>query len=185
MQRVQLAVRVNPNNADNIFEPAEPLEGNAGYRLTIKGTTLDPGDVGSKQRQFDGKFDVDQVFAGQTSQKDVWDYFESSILANVLDASSGQARYGVTIMAYGQTGSGKTFTMMGPEDCKTKPLDPDGDIKSEAGIVMRLAHSLFERISDLGAMFHTKTMVTIGLLELYNEEMFDLLVDVPGKNIKK
>ena len=184
-QRVQLAVRINPNSADNIFEPAEPLETGDGYRLTIKGATLDKGEVGTKQRQFDGKFDVDHVFEGGASQEDVWGYFEDQVLGNVLDAGTGQARFGVTIMAYGQTGSGKTFTMMGPEDCKAKPLDASGGIKENAGIIMRIAHSLFQRIGEYASSFGAKTTCTLGLLELYNEEMYDLLVDVPGKDLKK
>lgn len=45
--------------------------------------------------------------------------------------------YNVCIFAYGQTGSGKSYTMMG------KANEPQ-----EMGLIPRLCHSLFQRISE-------------------------------------
>ena len=64
----------------------------------------------------------------------------------------------------GQTGSGKTFTMgTGGVRC--------GDA-SRAGVVPRLAHDLFERGAVLSSMH-----VSVSVLEIYGEELRDLLVD--------
>jgi len=93
---------------------------------------------------------------------------------NVFDSESGLARFGVTLMAYGQTGAGKTFTMMGPEECKHQPLIGE-NIHQQAGICLRLCHSLFQRIRQNQETHAVHTIVTVGLLELYNEKMYDLL----------
>lgn len=69
---------------------------------------------------------------------------------------------------YGQTGTGKTFTMEGERS-------PDGQFTWEedplAGIIPRTLHQIFEKLSDKGTEFSVK----VSLLEIYNEELFDLL----------
>lgn len=70
--------------------------------------------------------------------------------------------------SYGQTGTGKTFTMEGERS-------PDGQFTWEddplAGIIPRTLHQIFEKLSDNGTEFSVK----VSLLEIYNEELFDLL----------
>jgi kinesin family protein 12 len=174
-ERVRVAVRINPHSADPIsLYETESLEG-SGFKLTMKGSgPLDQSQVGTVKRQLDGIFQVDDVLIGEVSQEEVWQRFETPIMENVFDSESGLARFGVTLMAYGQTGAGKTFTMMGPEECKHQPLI-DGNIHKQAGICLRLCHSLFQRIRQNQETHAVHTIVTVGLLELYNEKMFDLL----------
>ena len=183
-ERVKVAIRINPNHADGIFEPAEVLTSGDGYKLTIKGEANEQQDF-AKKRQFDGTYEVDDVFEGDVSQSEVWERFDVPVMEKVFDPDTGHVRFGVTIMAYGQTGSGKTFTMMGPESCKAEPLEPSGDIKKDAGLCLRLCHSLFKHISENSSKFDIYTRVTVGLLELYNEKMFDLLAPVPGNDPDK
>lgn len=70
--------------------------------------------------------------------------------------------------SYGQTGTGKTFTMEGERS-------PDGQFTWEedplAGIIPRTLHQIFEKLSENGTEFSVK----VSLLEIYNEELFDLL----------
>uniref|UniRef100_A0A8D0QR99 Kinesin-like protein n=1 Tax=Sus scrofa TaxID=9823 RepID=A0A8D0QR99_PIG len=69
---------------------------------------------------------------------------------------------------YGQTGTGKTFTMEGersPNEEYTWEEDP------LAGIIPRTLHQIFEKLTDNGTEFSVK----VSLLEIYNEELFDLL----------
>ncbi|XP_039086224.1 kinesin-like protein KIF11 isoform X1 [Hyaena hyaena] len=76
--------------------------------------------------------------------------------------------YNCTIFAYGQTGTGKTFTMEGersPNEEYTWEEDP------LAGIIPRTLHQIFEKLTDNGTEFSVK----VSLLEIYNEELFDLL----------
>jgi hypothetical protein len=65
-----------------------------------------------------------------------------------------------TIFAYGQTGSGKTYSMMGEE----------GDL----GIIPRMGACIFEEISKLTSE-STKYSVKVSYLEIYNENLKDLL----------
>lgn len=72
------------------------------------------------------------------------------------------------LRSYGQTGTGKTFTMEGERS-------PDGQFTWEedplAGIIPRTLHQIFEKLSENGTEFSVK----VSLLEIYNEELFDLL----------
>ena len=180
MERVQVVVRVKPG-ADSVFGPAEALpDATAGYKLTMKAhEDLQQEDAWARprgeKRQSDGIFEVDDVLEGRMSQQEVWQCFEEPIMRRVFHPETGEAHFGVTLMAYGQTGSGKTFTMMGPEECKLQPLGPDGNIVPDAGICLRLCNSLFQRIESNRAERGVKTTVSVGLLELYDEKLFDLL----------
>jgi kinesin family protein 5 len=70
-----------------------------------------------------------------------------------------------TIFAYGQTGSGKTYTMMGK------------DLYSPAssGITPRAGKMIFDMLKASGKGFY----LTISVLEIYKENILDLLRDAP------
>lgn len=71
--------------------------------------------------------------------------------------------FNCTIFAYGQTGTGKTYTMTGD---LTETL---GLLSDEAGIIPRVLHTLFRKLED------TDSTVKCSFIELYNEELRDLL----------
>ena len=76
-----------------------------------------------------------------------------------------------TIFAYGQTGTGKTYTMSG--DISDHILPPEG-----AGIIPRVLHSLFLKLgslSDPPVNAAPEKSVKVSFIELYNEEIRDLL----------
>lgn len=81
--------------------------------------------------------------------------------------------FNCTIFAYGQTGTGKTYTMCGNTADHT-PLVPD-----DAGIIPRVLHSLFRKLepaSDSSTdAANTEYSVKVSFIELYNEELRDLL----------
>lgn len=66
-------------------------------------------------------------------------------------------RYNATVFAYGATGAGKTHTMVG---------DP-----SQPGIMVRALNDLFNAVKDK----EDEYSVTMSYLELYNEQIRDLL----------
>lgn len=72
--------------------------------------------------------------------------------------------FNCTIFAYGQTGTGKTYTMTG-DISNVLPL-PDA-----AGIIPRVLYALFERLEAA----ETENSVKCSFIELYNEELRDLL----------
>lgn len=107
-------------------------------------------------------YTFDMVFGASTKQIDVYRSVVCPILDEVIMG------YNCTIFAYGQTGTGKTFTMEGersPNEAYTWEEDP------LAGIIPRTLHQIFEKLTDNGTEFSVK----VSLLEIYNEELFDLL----------
>lgn len=78
------------------------------------------------------------------------------------------AGFNCTIFAYGQTGTGKTYTMSG-DISDTLPLPDD------AGIIPRVLHALFARLDGAGADSAAENSVKVSFIELYNEELRDLL----------
>ena len=71
--------------------------------------------------------------------------------------------YESTVFAYGQTGTGKTHTM-------------EGDLSNPDmyGVIPRSAQAIFERLKKPDYSSHT---VKCSYLEIYNEELCDLLAD--------
>ena len=101
-------------------------------------------------------FTFDSTFAPTCKQSSVFEDTALPIIESVLEGYNG------TIFAYGQTGTGKTHTMEGKED--------DEDLK---GIVPRSIKYIFNAIE--GAANTKKYLVRTSFLELYNEELIDLL----------
>ncbi|KFO70975.1 Kinesin-like KIF11, partial [Cuculus canorus] len=107
-------------------------------------------------------YTFDMVFGAQAKQIDVYRSVVCPILDEVIMG------YNCTVFAYGQTGTGKTFTMEGersPNKEYTWEEDP------LAGIIPRTLHQIFEKLAENGTEFSVK----VSLLEIYNEELFDLL----------
>ena len=76
--------------------------------------------------------------------------------------------YNATILAYGQTGSGKSFTMQ---------EDPD-----HIGIIPRAIVHIFEG-KQADEDENTQYAVKVSYVEIYNEEIRDLLSPNPGKKL--
>lgn len=82
--------------------------------------------------------------------------------------------YNCTIFAYGQTGTGKTYTMSGDMN------DTFGLLSDEAGIIPRVLHSLFTKLDMAG----TESFVKCSFIELYNEELRDLISSEENVKLK-
>ncbi|KAI8098726.1 kinesin-like protein KIF11-like protein [Halteromyces radiatus] len=101
------------------------------------------------------RFSFDRVFDQHATQEHIYNEVVQPILDQVLEG------FNCTIFAYGQTGSGKTYTMEGELEQRTV----------DAGIIPRVIDNLFETLESKG----TEYSVKVSLLELYNEELRDLL----------
>ncbi|KAL7248233.1 hypothetical protein ACSBR2_003026 [Camellia fascicularis] len=106
-------------------------------------------------------FVFDKVFGPKSQQKDL---FEQAIAPIVNEALEG---YNCTIFAYGQTGTGKTYTMEG-EGRKQK----SGEFHNDVGMIPRAVQQIFDTLEAQNAEYSMK----VTFLELYNEEITDLLV---------
>lgn len=118
-------------------------------------------------------FTFDCVFDANSKQIEI---YETCVKNLVEGCFSG---YNATVLAYGQTGSGKTFTMgTGFEpNALQEELNDDGS----QGIVPRAVHHLFDGIEKRklkareGNQLPLEFKVTAQFLELYNDDIIDLL----------
>lgn len=106
-------------------------------------------------------FTFDMVYDWNSSQEEIYNQTAFPIVESVLEGFNG------TIFAYGQTGTGKTFTMEG------KPEPPN-----LRGIIPRAFQQIFQMIEQTSK--NRQFLVRCSFLELYNEEIRDLL----SKNVK-
>lgn len=85
-------------------------------------------------------------------------------MSRIIDKSQVLSGFNCTIFAYGQTGTGKTYTMSG-DITDMLPLSDN------AGIIPRVLHGLFARLENE----ECENSVKVSFIELYNEELRDLL----------
>ncbi|XP_070569562.1 kinesin-like protein KIF11-B [Ptychodera flava] len=129
-------------------------------------------------KSFKKTFSFDKVFGPHAKQIDVYKSVVVPIVDEVLQG------YNCTIFAYGQTGTGKTFTMEGERSADTSIAWDEDPL---AGIIPRTLHQLFETLQRMNVEFS----VRVSFLEIYQEELFDLLGDGDSKlrmyedNVKK
>ncbi|CAN6450848.1 unnamed protein product [Victoria cruziana] len=101
-------------------------------------------------------FRFDRVYSPKDDQVDVFSD-ASALVVSVLDG------YNVCIFAYGQTGTGKTFTMEGTEQNR--------------GVNYRTLQELFRIANERRES--VKYEIFISVLEVYNEQIRDLLDPAP------
>lgn len=105
-------------------------------------------------------YKFDQMFGAGADQISIFDKVALDMCDDFLKG------YNCTIFAYGQTGSGKTYTMFG---------ENDGNITQKSGIIPRCLNKLFEKVKN-------ETILKCSFIEIYNEELRDLLN--PSENDK-
>ncbi|XP_064473794.1 kinesin-like protein KIF11 isoform X2 [Ornithodoros turicata] len=153
-QHIQVFVRCRPQTA------SEKKSGSASV-VEIK---QDKKEVLVKDRLCPDRnkaFSFDHVFPGTAQQIEVYQAVMGPIINEVLMG------YNCTVFAYGQTGTGKTYTMEGERSNMNLSWNQD----PSAGIIPRTLHQLFETLQGLDLEF----TIRVSFLELYNEELFDLL----------
>eukprot|EP00039_Didymoeca_costata_P033143 m.40858 g.40858 ORF g.40858 m.40858 type:complete len:1102 (-) comp9716_c0_seq1:114-3419(-) len=107
------------------------------------------------------EFAYDKVYGPEATQEKV---YEDAVAPIVEQVSRGLS---CAIFAYGQTGSGKTHTMRG--NLKSK---------EDHGIIQRSLENLFRRLNEQD---YANIKVKVSFLEIYNEELQDLLEPPPKK----
>ncbi|EFJ25853.1 hypothetical protein SELMODRAFT_413860 [Selaginella moellendorffii] len=144
---VQVLLRCRPFNDDEIKANAPQVISCHDQRREV--TVYQ--NIASKQ--------IDRTFTFD-KQRDLYDQAIIPIVNEVLEG------FNCTIFAYGQTGTGKTYTM---EGAGRKPKS--GELPSEAGVIPRAVQQIFDTLESQNAEYSVK----VTFLELYNEEITDLL----------
>ncbi|KAG8231241.1 hypothetical protein J437_LFUL005915 [Ladona fulva] len=153
-QHIQVFVRVRPLSVQDKQKP---------YSNVIECPSSREVSVKEKASSLTSKtFSFDRVFNTQSKQIDVYRTVVNPLIEEVL------AGYNCTVFAYGQTGTGKTYTMEGERSADpsiTWENDP------QCGIIPRTLSHLFDTLKEEGVEF----TVRVSFLEIYNEELIDLL----------
>jgi kinesin family protein 18/19 len=118
-------------------------------------TVVEKTDVLRANRSREKRYAFDRVFDPNSSNLLVYQNTTRYLLAGVLEG------YNATVFAYGNTGAGKTHTMIGSV--------------SEPGIMVLTLRDLFKLSERSGKENGTKFRVTVSFIEVYNENIRDLL----------
>ncbi|KAM9858618.1 kinesin-like protein KIF27 [Aulostomus maculatus] len=102
-------------------------------------------------------FEFDYLFGPTATQRTVYESCVQPLLGYLLEG------YNATVFCYGQTGSGKTYTLEGAK------LDEEG------GITNFIAQELFLLLEENRKSNAVESKVQVSYLELYKEELRDLL----------
>ncbi len=151
---------------------AKELQNGVGHTIELfNGSTLifDPSDLaldvscvsnGPVHRQKNQAFSFDAVLGPEATQVDVYDKIRD-VIPSLLEG------FNASVLAYGQTSAGKTFTMLGDR------------LKGE-GVMVRSMRDLFQAIDEqqkAAAGRSVEYALTFSYLEVYNEQIHDLLAD--------
>ncbi|KAH0785671.1 Kinesin motor domain containing protein [Histomonas meleagridis] len=146
-EAVKVAVRLRPMNSKEIAK---------GYKQDLRIDQKNASAYITNPQGTEVQFTYDFAFPDNCSQEDIYEITAAPIVNSVLEGYNG------TIFAYGQTGTGKTFTM-------------EGDTKGKnRGIEFRAFEHIFDYMTA-NSDSH-KFSITATYVELYNEQVRDLLV---------
>ncbi|KAF9680860.1 hypothetical protein SADUNF_Sadunf06G0165500 [Salix dunnii] len=154
---VQVLLRCRPFSEDELRSNAPQVVTCNDYQREVAVSQNIAG------KHIDRVFTFDKVFGPLAQQKDLYEQAVVPIVNEVLEG------FNCTIFAYGQTGTGKTYTMEG--ECKRSKSGPNGELPSEAGVIPRAVQQIFDTLESQNAEYSVK----VTFLELYNEEITDLL----------
>ncbi|RGB31584.1 P-loop containing nucleoside triphosphate hydrolase protein, partial [Rhizophagus diaphanus] len=118
-------------------------------------------------------FTFDYVFPSDTEQEEVFQECASPLIDKLVEG------YNATLLAYGQTGSGKTYRMGTSSDDSNIP-------PKHQGIIPRAIRKLFADLHERKEKNPSYQFeVYVSFLELYNEDLIDLLNPQSRENNKK
>lgn len=124
------------------------------------------------------RFTFETAFPPDISQER---FFQEAGVPGLIE--SALDGYAATVFAFGQTGAGKTYTMAGTagatskEAVKARAATPEAERESSPGLVHMTARWLYHRIE---ALPETKFAVRVTYLEIYNEQIADLISPSPS-----
>ncbi|KAK3856219.1 hypothetical protein Pcinc_037442 [Petrolisthes cinctipes] len=150
-QNIKVYVRCRPMNGTE-SKTTSVVECRNNKELVLRDRPLDKSTK---------TFTFDRVFGQDSKQIDVYRAVAKNSVNEVLNG------FNCTIFAYGQTGTGKTFTMEG----ERTPDNTSWEEDPLAGIIPRCVTHLFDELRVQNLEFSMR----VSFLELYNEELFDLL----------
>ncbi|KZF24209.1 kinesin-like protein-like protein bimC [Xylona heveae TC161] len=159
---IHVVVRCRGRNDREVRENSGVVLSTEGVKGKFVELSMGPSALSNKTYNFD------KVFSPAADQAMIYEDVVAPILSEML------AGYNCTIFAYGQTGTGKTYTMSGDMS------DSFGLLSDSAGIIPRVLHSLFAKLEGE----ETESSVKCSFIELYNEDLRDLLAADESTKLK-
>ncbi|RYP36617.1 hypothetical protein DL767_003321 [Monosporascus sp. MG133] len=159
---INVVVRCRGRNEREVRENSAVVVETEGVKGKLIELSLGPNALSNKTYNFD------RVFSQAADQAMVYDDVVKPILEEMLGG------YNCTIFAYGQTGTGKTYTMSGDMNNHL------GLLSDEAGIIPRVLQNLFNKLENED----TESFVKCSFIELYNEELRDLITRDDSAKLK-
>uniref|UniRef100_A0A914MAM0 Kinesin-like protein n=1 Tax=Meloidogyne incognita TaxID=6306 RepID=A0A914MAM0_MELIC len=162
--KLSVFVRVRPLDLNNRnkgeFECISVVDNK---RLLLVDPDKFSADPLRQNRAQERSFNFDRVFGPTSSEIDVQEEMRSS--QGLIDNLVQFGRNG-TVLAYGPTGTGKTHTMVGTRE--------------RPGLMTQMTRALYARLGEMG---DRETRVFISFMELYNENIRDLLTPKGGPHL--
>lgn len=175
---IKVYLRIRPRSKKEIKEnssiiAAPNTAGNPHKEALLKPVGSGGLNANSAQTdKFTKTYHFDRVFGPDSAQEQVYNAVVVPTLEEVIQG------YNCTIFAYGQTSSGKTHTM---EGCLGLVSENPLELSHDAGIIPRTLSNLFERMEREKVEYS----VRVSFIEIYNEELKDLLgVEAPEDSRK-
>ena len=179
MEKIKVLVRIRP---------FLPNENSSKTGLNIDSQNSQKIEISKSLKKFEATFD--KVLTQKGTQKDVFNFVKPCL---------NQIKQGIncTILAYGQTGSGKTYTMFGGEwamNDKSNDYEQRKNFNKDKynfiineelmidpfsktnGIIPNLIMSLFQSYGSYDSN-DNNIIITCSYIQIYNEQVYDLLVD--------
>ena len=179
MEKIKVLVRIRP---------FLPNENSSKTGLNIDSQNSQKIEISKSLKRFEATFD--KVLTQKGTQKDVFNFVKPCL---------NQIKQGIncTILAYGQTGSGKTYTMFGGEwamNDKSNDYEQRKNFNKDKynfiineelmidpfsktnGIIPNLIMSLFQAYGSYDSN-DNNIIITCSYIQIYNEQVYDLLVD--------
>ncbi|XP_017771637.1 PREDICTED: osmotic avoidance abnormal protein 3 isoform X2 [Nicrophorus vespilloides] len=148
-ENVKVIVRCRPMNHSE-------LTLNSKVVVKMKDCMVEIYDPNERGSALPKQFTFDSVYNQDSNTEIIYNDICYPLIESVLEG------YNSTIFVYGQTGCGKSYSMEGD-----KSSDPP-----EKGIISRAFEHIFEAIS---VATQTKYLALVSYLEIYNEQIRDLL----------
>ena len=175
-ESIKCVVRCRPLNSKEMGLGAKCISISADSKVVIVENKDDKNPLNK------GKYAMDRVFDETVTQEELFLEIGEPILKNFIGG------YNCTIFCYGQTGAGKTHTMMGPLDQLFEENSPSH------GLIPRIIHYIFnekQKVHDIITNNTTekckniKYQVKTCVMELYQEQIIDLLSSLPNNQNNK
>mmetsp|Transcript_18256 Transcript_18256/g.37417 ORF Transcript_18256/g.37417 Transcript_18256/m.37417 type:complete len:1044 (+) Transcript_18256:130-3261(+) len=135
------------------------------------------------------------VFGPNATQKDVYDNIAARLVDGLFPKSSRDDYLGESALLFtlGVTNAGKTHTVLGAglekQKCASNKKSDMGETepRKEWGIIPRSLHDLLSRIKSMNTANPSgpQLQLYMSYLEIYNEQIYDLLPEKSKENVPK